>query len=276
MPARSCPTCGAALPRHASFCPRCGNAVEEQPRPVAEPDLFGVTPPMALFALAGAVGAVGVLLLVLERYVLGAILLAAAAVLVGMFLSVARRKPDGAVARGSARAADRLRDRLRFARTSVSARASARRDVYRLLREREELVHARDGGLRRLGAAVYARDDPATESLRSELERLDQALAAKEAEMDAVSERTREQLDEARLEVQPTEMVELPGEPAPPEPPPTIPEPLPQPSPQPGPAPIPEPTPVPHEPVTPPAIPEPVPQPSPDPAPPNVPEPGPR
>jgi outer membrane biosynthesis protein TonB len=230
---------------------------------------------MALFALAGAVGAVGVLLLVLERYVIGAILLAAAAVLVTMFLSVARRKPDGAVARSSARAADRLRDRARFARTSLSARAAARRDVYRLLREREELGRARDGLLRGLGEAVYARDDAATEALRSELERLDAALVAKDAEMQVVSERAREQLDEARLEVQPTELVELPGDPTPPQPP-AIPEPTPQPSPQPGPTPIPEPTPVPHEPVTPPAIPEPMPQPSPDPAPPNVPEPGPR
>jgi len=278
MRGRNCSACGATLPRGAAFCPHCGSPVEEPTvaAAVTEPDLFGVTPPMALFALAVAVGAVGVLLLVLERYVIGGILLGVAAVLTVMFLGVARRKPDGAVARSSVRAADRLRDRARFARTSLSARAAARRDVYRLLREREELARARDGLLRGLGGAVYAGDDAATESLRSELERLDAATAAKEEEMQAVSERAQEQVDEARLEVQPTEMVELPGDPTPPQPPPTIPEPIPHPSPQPGPTPIPEPTPVPHEPVTPPAIPEPIPQPSPDPAPPNVPEPGPR
>jgi hypothetical protein len=299
MPARSCRVCGGALPKRAVFCPHCGNRVEEEattteviePPPsetgpvpveiaVAEPDLFGVMPPMALFALALAALAVGVLLLVLERWVLGAVALGSGLLLAAAFVGVARRKPDGAVARGSARAADRLRERARFARTSLTARARARREVGRLLVERDELRRRRERLVLELGAAVYAGDEAATESLRSEVLELDTTAAAKEEQMQAVSERARAEVDEARLEVQPTEMVEIPGDPG--TQPPTIPEPVPQPSPQPGPVPvpeptppaIPEPTPVPHEPPTPPAIPEPTPVPPPETEPTTPPQPG--
>jgi hypothetical protein len=266
VPARRCASCAGALPRGAAFCPHCGARVagDAPPAqaPAAEPHLYGVTPPMTLLALAVAVLAAGVVFVVRDRAVLGAALIAVALVLGAAFVGASRRKQTGA-------AAGRLRERARLTRTSLSARADARRDLGRLLREREELRAARERLVRRLGGAVYASDDAATQSLRSELEELDQAYAAKEAEMQAVTERTRQRLAQVRLETQETEMVE-PGTP-----PPTVPEPTPVPSPTPGPVPVPEPTPppvpeptpVPHEPPTPPSIPEPTPVPSPQPEP---------
>lgn len=273
MPARRCGVCGGGLPRGAAFCPHCGGRVADElpqgPAAVAEPHLYGVTPPMTLLALALAVLAAGVVLLVRERPVLGAAMIALALVLAAAFVGAARRKPAAA----STGASGRLRERARLTRTTLSTRAATRRDLGRLLREREELRSARDRLVKRLGRAVYEGDDSASQSLRSELEELDGAYAAKEAEMQAVTERARDRLEQARLETQQTEMVELPGEPG--TPPPTVPEPTPHPSPvpapvpvpEPTPVPVPEPTPVPHEPPAPPTIPEPTPAPSPEPGP---------
>ena len=265
MPARSCSVCSGGLPKRAAFCPHCGSRIAEDgpaASAVAEPHLYGVTPPMTLLALSLAVLAVGVVLFVRDREALGGVTIGLALVLTAAFITTARRRPHGAVAQASASGVERLRERAHLTRTSLSARATARRDLGRLLREREELRAARDQLAQRLGRAVYADDDTATQSLRTELEELDRADASKEAEMQAVTERARDQLEQARFEAQATEMVEIPGDPG--TQPPTVPEPVPVPSPPPGPVtvpeptpvPVPEPTPVPHEPPTPPVIPE--------------------
>jgi hypothetical protein len=152
----------------------------------------------------------------------------------------------------------------------LAERAAARHQVGRLLHEREHLGSRRKELLRTLGQAVYEHDEQGTQAVRAELEELDQAAADREAEMQAVAERARDRIERARLEVQPTRMVEIPGDPGLhppvtiPEPGPIpIPEPGPVPSPQPGPIPIPEPTPVPSPQPGPIPIPEPTPVPSP-------------
>lgn len=256
MPARRCSVCGGGLPRGAAFCPHCGSRITSEGQAastLAEPHLYGVTPPMTLAALALAVLAVGVLLLVRDRPVVGAVLIGVAVVLAIVFAGTLRRRPSS----GSTGAADRLRERVRLARTSLSTRAAARRDVGRLVREREELGRARERLVQRLGQATYAGDDETAGALRSELEEVNTELGAKEGEMQAVIEGAHERLEEARLETQPT-MVEVPE---------PVPEPVPAPSPPAEPATVPEPTPVPHEPPEPPTIPEPMPEPAPEPGP---------
>jgi hypothetical protein len=242
---------------------------ETGPVPVetASVHLFGVTPPMTAFALAVAALAVGVLLLALGHLLPGLLVLAAALLLGVVFVATSvRRRPEGA--------AGRARDGARARMTSLAARASARRDVGRLLREREELRARRERLLRSLGQAVYEQDEEATQALRAELEGLDRAAVEKEADMQAVAQGARERIEQARLEVQPTEMVEIPEPPGPdvtPEPGPAIvPEPGPVPSPQPGPEPVPEPTPVPSPTPGPTPVPEPTPQPSPPAQPPRA------
>lgn len=277
--ASSCRVCGGDLIAGAAFCPHCGTRAEPDvtetaaipvppnetgPVPVhvaaTEPHLFGVTPPLALLGLGVAALAVAVLLLALGRIVLGVVVLVAGALLLAAFLAVARRKPDSAVARASASAFDGIRGRAGFAAASVAARSSARREIGRLLRERAELDSARQQKLLALGLAVYGSDKAATVSLRGELRDLDSATAAKEAEMAAVTERARQRVNEARLEVQPTEVVD-PGGVA------SVPEP----------APSPQPAPVPHTPPEQPTTPLPGPQPpepgTPLPEPPQTPEP---
>jgi hypothetical protein len=49
---------------------------------------------------------------------------------------------------------------------------------------------------------------------RQQARELDELAAVREAEMEAVVARTQERLERRRLEVQPTEMVELPDQPA--------------------------------------------------------------
>ena len=64
-----------------------------------------------------------------------------------------------------------------------------------------------------LGDAVYRDDEQGTETARGRLEELDELVARREAEMQAVVAQAQERIQQRRLEVQPTEMVELPEEP---------------------------------------------------------------
>ena len=281
-PRASCPNCGSPVPAKARFCPECGTRLGEDaattavveppphetaPSPVsvsaAEPRWFGVTPPVAVFALAIAALAVAVVLLAAERWVPGGLILAAAVLLFVAFAEVARRKPDGAVAEASAGALGRARARAGYAVDAFTTRSRASRDLARMRREAMELEQERERGLRALGASVYGDDRKGTKRLRAELAELDARIERKEAEMATIAAQARERIENRRLEVSPTEMVEIP------EPPHPSPDPDPAPLPEP-PAPVPEPGPI--EPV-----PEPYPPPDeatpPEPA--RIPEPGP-
>jgi hypothetical protein len=68
-----------------------------------------------------------------------------------------------------------------------------------------------------LGDAVYRGDDQGTERARGQVRELDELAALREAEMEAVVAQTQERLERRRLEVQPTELVELPDPPVAPE-----------------------------------------------------------
>jgi hypothetical protein len=236
----------------------------------SEPRLFGVTPPMAVFALGIATLAVAVLLLATERWLSGALTLAAALLLLAAFAEVVRRKPSGPVARASAGALGRIRARAGYFVDAYATRSRARRELARVRRELVDLDVERERSLLTLGAAVYRDDREGTKRLRNELAELDAKVEQKETEMATIAAEARERLESARLEVQPTEMVEVPEPPQPPSPTPTPGPPIPAPDPgPPTPAPVPEPGPTP--------VPEPYPPPDeltpPEPV--RIPEPGP-
>ena len=255
--AASCPNCGEAVPEGARFCPSCGGRLdggstavipppppETGPVPVAvartEPHLFGVTPPLAVLVLAVAALVVGILLAALGNWLVGGLLLVAAGLLFVLYVVVSR--PGGAV--------DAAGERLRYAATAVGATTAARRESLRLSNELTRLRGDRERRLRKLGEAVYGEDEAETARLRQELADLDEQIAGRERELPLVAARAREQVSKAKLEVQATKMVEIPGEPGiePPEPV-RIPEPYPQPgeADAPEPARIPEPYPPPDE-----------------------------
>jgi len=148
----------------------------------------------------------------------------------------------------------RLRARARYTVDAVATRSRARRELLRLRRDLLELAGERRRRIRELGEAVYDGDRQGTKRLRAQLSELDARIERKEAEMATIVAEAQERIEHGRLEVQRTEMVEIP------EPPSPNPSPDPAPAPEPGPpTPVPEPYPPPDE-ATPPEparIPEP-------------------
>ncbi len=220
---------------------------------VAMPHYFGVTPPMLLFGTATAALAVALALAILTHWVAAIILAVVSLLLLALFVSIARRRPETTLARVSATAVDRVRERTAWMVELMSVRTAAGRELARLRNELFALSGVREARLRDLGAAVYAEDEEATQALTDEIRRLDDVAQEKEAEMHAVAEAAEERIRKGRLSVQPT-LIETP-EPVPePAPPPDEGTPPQQPL-------IPEPGPPPDEgtPPAPPIVPEPSP-----------------
>ena len=219
------------------------------------PRYFGVTPPMLMFALALAALAVAIALAVLAHWLVAIVLAFVCLLLLVLFAGVAQRKPDGALARRSARTLTRVRDRAGWTVESLALRSAAGRELTRLRRQAFDAASRRNTLLRELGVAVYEGDAQATETLTDEIRNVDDALGELEARMHAIAEDTRERMQQGRLRVQPT-LIEPPQQPPIPEPspppdegtppqPPVVPEPSPPPDEgtPPQPAPVPEPGP---------------------------------
>jgi len=269
-----CANCGARLSKTSRYCPRCGSPAagdtkvmdvppDESGRvPVhyarVEPRYYGVTPTTLVLVIAGATVALAAVLLATGRWPIGLIVLGVAALLVLVYLEAARRRPQGSLARSTAEALDSFRARAGVAAGSLATRGRAAQQVIALRRELQRMSGLRARLLFELGDAVYRGDEQATETARGQVAELDQLAAQREGEMAQVVARAQERLKRRRLEVQPTEMVELPEEPVAPgeqDPvgPAVIPEPYPPPDegnppqpaiiPEPSPAVIPEPGP---------------------------------
>ena len=229
----SCANCGGKLAKSSRYCPQCGHPtaagetkVMEVPPdetglvPVqyahAEPHYYGITPTTLVLVLGGAALTLAVVLFALGRWPFGLIALGVSVLLVLVFLEAARRKPDGAVARSTAEALDGFRARAGVAADSLATRGRAARRLLALRRELQRMGVLRSRLLFELGAAVYRGDEQGTERARAQVRELDELAALREAEMEAVVAQTQERLERRGLEIQPTEMVELPDSPAPP------------------------------------------------------------
>ena len=226
----SCANCGGELAKSSRYCPQCGHPttagetkVMELPPdetglvPVqyarAEPRYYGITPTTLVLVLGGVALTLAVVLFALGRWPFGLIALGVSVLLVLVFLEAARRKPDGAVARSTADALDGFRARAGVAADSLATRGRATRRLLALRRELQRMAVLRPRLLFELGAAVYRGDDQGTERARGQVRELDELAALREAEMEAVVAQTQERLERRRLEVQPTEIVELPDPP---------------------------------------------------------------
>jgi hypothetical protein len=221
----------------------------------AEPHYYGVTPATLVLVLAGAALTLAVVLLATGHWPLGLIVLGVSLLLVLVFVEAARRRPEGLVARSTAEALDGFRARAGVAADSLATRGRAARRLIALRRELQRMGQLRAELLFELGDAVYRGDEQGIETAREQVKELDELVAQRELEVEAVVARAQERLQQRRLEIQPTEMVELPEDPSRPgEGDPT------------GPVPIPEPYPPPDEgsPPQPAIIPEPGPLPGPE------------
>ena len=180
----------------------------------AEPRYYGITPATLVLVLGGVALTLAVVLFALGQWPYGLIALGVSVLLVIVFLEAARRKPDGAVARSTADALDGFRARAGVAADSLATRGRAARRLLALRRELQRMGALRARLLFELGDAVYRGDDQGTGRARGQLRELDELAALREAEMEAVMAQTQERLERRRLEVQATEMVELPDQPA--------------------------------------------------------------
>jgi hypothetical protein len=181
--------------------------------------------------------------------------------------SVAERRYFGVVPGATLAAAVRTRavrlwaalsSRIRLAFAVADSRVRAwlaqlplRFHLRRLEQERARELHA-------LGDAVYRDDRDQSARTRKRVGAVDSRVAAVNAELERVARVEGERIAQARLEGNPTSIVEPPP-PGAPEPP-IVPEPEPVPHEPPGPVIVPEPEPVPHEPPGPVIVPEPDPR----------------
>ena len=244
--ASTCSNCGSPLPPDARFCPECGVRVaaptaEEVPPPETgrvPVKRFGTPPRYALLWVAGLALALAVVLFVVGSWVAGIVALVAALVCAAFYASRAHGEQ-------TSRTLTRVRARSRAVVETVAAQAQAQKEQLAVRAELQRLVGERGERLRALGEAVYREDAAGTEQARAALRELDESIAAKEAEMTQIAERTQERVGRARLEAQSTFLLEpQPGAPEP------FPEPVPEPYPPPdeGTPPMPEPVPEPYPP----------------------------
>lgn len=224
----SCPACGAEAPPGAAFCPACGARLdsdataraelpphETTPAPVsivqAELRLFGVMPPTLLFGLAASALTFGGFLLGFGHWIWAVILFAAAVPLLAAFLRVARRKPDAAFARTSVEAVDSLRARAAYAAQALRTRSSARQEVLRRRAELMRLAARRAELLGALGDAFYRDERRAVKRLKAELGELDNRVQAAEVEIRRVASGAQQRIEQAAMEVTPTEILDQTG-----------------------------------------------------------------
>jgi hypothetical protein len=171
---------------------------------VAMPRYFGITPPTLLFGIATATLAIAITLAILSHWLAALVLAVLVLVEIVLFVGLARRKPDTAVATVSVGTIDRARERAAWLVRSATVRTEAARQLTRLRQELLELDARRERLLRDLGAAAFDGDDAAVERTRSELLALDEERARKDAAMKVIEHDARERLARDRLQVQAT------------------------------------------------------------------------
>jgi hypothetical protein len=210
----SCANCGSRLPKNSRYCPECGRPVTEGgtkvlelppdetgpvPVTVTHPDrrYYGVTPTVLALGLAAVAIVAAIVLFAVGHWPIGLILLG-----VGLLLLLLTVETGV------------FRDRAGVAADSFATRGRATTHILALRRELRKMAVLRGRLLFELGDAVYRDDEQATQAARRRLEELDEAWRQKEAEMQTVMAQAQHRLHRRRLEVQPTEMVELPEEPA--------------------------------------------------------------
>jgi ABC-type multidrug transport system fused ATPase/permease subunit len=158
---------------------------------------YGVTPTGLVVVLAAAAVVAAIVLFVSGHWPIALIVLG-----LGLLLALV------SVETGA------FRDRAGLAADSVATRSRVTTRAFALRRELRKLAVLRGRLLFELGDAVYRDDEQATEAARQHLAQLDEAWRQKEAEMQTVVAQAQNRLHRRRLEVQPTEMVELPDQPS--------------------------------------------------------------
>jgi zinc-ribbon domain len=216
-PAASCPSCGSALPERRRFCPECGARLEESsetavtaavdpvtetvplPQAALRPRSLGLTAPTLVFGLALAALAVGILLLVDEKWLAGALCGVAALLLFAGFALMGRpaqAAPEPEPEPEPPRRLGGVGERAASAVGSMASRSRVRRELIQRRYALVALGEERERRLRSLGEAVHEGDEPGAETLRRELSELERQIAETQAEMATLATATQVRLDQ--------------------------------------------------------------------------------
>jgi len=98
--------------------------------------------------------------------------------------------------------------RARALAETAAIRSRAQSELNRLRYARLEALERRGGMLAELGAAVYNGNAEATDRIRGEIARLDERVAATEAQMQQLATEAEERVRKASLPVQDTEIAD--------------------------------------------------------------------
>ena len=233
------------MPEDSRYCPECGQQLGSAPETMVRPPARRLWPPDPYLVISCAVFVGAVVLLAAGVWAWGVVALLAAAV---VFLATRAEER-----RAAKYALGGLTARFSAGRGAFAARSRGQIDLFRARRERAELESERVRAFQWLGQAVFYEDEAGMEGARTAVQAVVDQIGAKEAEIQALIERTEKQVQRAQAGVRPTEKLESPPEPAripepwpppdegdPPEPA-QVPEPSPdQPAPEPEPAPTPQ------------------------------------
>ena len=215
----NCSKCSAPIPEGARFCPACGTPVRSGDTVRADvpphettaapatvgwstPRWFGITPPTALLVITAALVVTALVLLLLERWVPGLLLLGFGLLSAAAFLEAGRRRPDAPVVEKSVSAFDTARARAGATAHAFRTRSSARREIVRRRAEAMRLGGERERLVRALGEAVYRGEDGAAE--REQIAALEARRAEIEREAAEIAQGAEDRVAEARLAVQET------------------------------------------------------------------------
>jgi hypothetical protein len=213
----SCARCGARVEDDARYCLHCGGRTDAYAT-AQDTHFYGVTPASLVLVLVGAAGAVAVVLFILGHWPLGLVLIGIALLLLLAAFESARRTSRGSVTRSTAAAFYGFRARATVAAESVATRGRAAKRLHDVRRELQGMGRVRNRLLFELGAAVYREDELAAETARGRIGELDRLVAQREEEMHAITEATHRRVERGRLEVQRTQVAEVPAGPATPAP----------------------------------------------------------
>jgi hypothetical protein len=173
----------------------------------AEARWFGVPPPLVLLGLTLGSFLASLGLLAEESWAIGAILLGLSALLMSAFLEVARRRPDSALTRASANAADGAWSRAKTSVELLRARSRAVADTQLERAERAVIESDRRAVRLRLAEAVLAHDEAEAGALRERLRELDRAEETLREVLEGRLARTDERVRRLRLSAAETMVV---------------------------------------------------------------------